>query len=86
MVRLIWNKLLELVFDLISPLGDMLITSIPDLSAYWGSNPFPGEVLGYVNTWVNLDLAIVLLGAWFTWIVTYIVVKLSIKILIPGVG
>ena len=82
----LWNKLLELVADLISPLGDMVISTVPDLSSYWASHSLPGEILGYANTWVDLDLAASLLVAWFTWMLVFVIVKLSIKLLVPGLG
>lgn len=82
----IWNKLLELVYSLVSPLGDSILAVVPDVSSYWGSNPFPGQALGYLNTWVNLDLAITLLGLWFTWMVVFISIKLSLKLFVPGIG
>lgn len=81
--KALWDWIVNVIKDtinaLLSPLADLL----PDLSYSLGS---VGDALAFANSWVALDYAFSLLGFYFVFIITMIIIKLVIKLFVPFVG
>lgn len=77
---------LELLSDAFDSLLSSLIDLIPDLSPMWAFLSPVQPYTAFLNQWIALDTASMLLTAYFLFITTMIGIKLFIKLFIPTVG
>ena len=74
---------INLFFELINPLIEPLFENFPTLTKTFGVG---AEFISYANFFLPLDYGFTLLSALSTIKLTYIGIKLVIKIFIPGFG
>ena len=89
-VLLLFSKCVEWFLDAIKLWIDFLLTPlvalIPDFSPYFSYLSVIAPYWNFACQWVALDVALYFLGAYFSFIVVMITVKLIIKLFIPTVG
>lgn len=80
---LVWflDLIKEFVENLLSPLADAL----PDLSSHWDLS-FLGPYIWFLEQWIAFDYGLMLLTAYFAFLLIMIPIKLIVKLFIPTVG
>ena len=82
-LNLFWNWLVDSVDSIFTTLLDYLFAAIPD-QFQADAAPFR-QYIEVANVWVPLDYGITLLGAYYTFLSVFVVIKFVLK-LIPTVG
>lgn len=81
-----YEWILGIIQSSLDSLLSAVADAIPDLSSYWSSLQVIQPYTAFVNQWVALDTALVLIGAYFAFVAVMIPTKLIIKLFIPTVG
>ena len=81
-----FSWLLDLLSAFMESVLSSLAEAVPDLSSYWSSLQVIQPYTAFVNQWVALDTALVLISAYFVFVGVMIPTKLIIKLFIPTVG
>lgn len=82
-LNLFWNWLVESVDAVCNTLLDYLFAAIPE-QFQADAAPFR-QYIEVANVWIPLDYGITLLGAYYTFLSVFVVIKFVLK-LIPTVG
>jgi hypothetical protein len=82
-IEIFWNWLVESVDTIFSSLLDYLFAAIPE-QFQADAEPFR-QYIEVANVWIPLDYGISLLGAYYTFLAVFVVIKFVLK-LIPTVG
>lgn len=78
-----WSWLTDSVDGIFDSLLDYLFAAIPD--AFQADASTYRQYIEVANVWVPLDYGITLLGAYYTFLSVFVVIKFVLKI-IPGIG
>jgi len=81
--KALWDWIMNFIKDCINTVLEPLADLLPDLSY---SLDGVADAMAFANSWVALDWAFSLLGLYFVFIITMIMIKLFVKLFIPTVG
>jgi len=82
-IEIFWDWLVETVDTVFSGLLDYLFAAIPD--EFQADATAYRQYIEVANVWIPLDYGITLLGAYYTFLSVFVVIKFVLK-LIPTVG
>ena len=81
--KALWDWIMTFIKDGVNTVLEPLADLLPDLSY---SLDGVADAMAFANSWVALDWAFSLLGLYFVFIITMIMIKLFVKLFIPTVG